>query len=63
MTVFGIEIDVKVVGKWAGICAMILGAILVIVGAVVHPTSIPLIVTGGAFIVVGFVVWISAVVT
>ena len=42
-------------GRLAWICAMILGAILIIVGAVMNPAQVFLIVGGVAFFVFGLV--------
>lgn len=55
--------SVIVRGRWAWICGMVLGIILVIVGAVIHPTSTVLIVAGCAFFLFGLVMLIISFAT
>jgi len=60
----GVGVSVIVRGRWAWICAMILGVILMIVGAAaVHPASVPLIVVGALFFVFGLVMLIISFAT
>ena len=50
-------------GRIAWICAMVLGVILVVVGAVLNPQNMFLIGTGAAFFVFGLIFLIISLVT
>jgi hypothetical protein len=50
-------------GRIAWILAMVVGVILIIVGAVMHPTSVPMIIAGCLFFVIGLIFLIASYVT
>ena len=55
-----VEVGFLAKGRIAWILAMVVGVVLVIVGAVMHPTSVPMIVAGCLLFAIGLIFLIAS---